>query len=309
MDLDAGISLVPPHVADLGRFDNTHVSDQPEEQLGVFSAAKVLADAARIRRGLENVHTFTRRRTVSTGNGLVSTAGMAGVSTTSGLVSTASMAQEVEINIPSPVATKDKAEEWLMRSANSNLQNAEWEDILARVAADKDLVQQLQAGEKYSEEDLPRKLVELVNQIKDVICSQRAEAKEKQANDSLTDKRLTCQSYIKNTKAVYSIKKLKLLYFEQVKEIFETIMRRVQSFVLMDSELEDKRLKRASQEGLEEPAKRQKIREASGSVPEQSNEESKADELSQEQLQQLMIIVLEERMNVKALHTKYPIID
>ncbi|GKA91252.1 hypothetical protein Tco_0813122, partial [Tanacetum coccineum] len=37
-------------------------------------------------------------------------------------------------------------------------------------------------------------------------------------------------------------------------------------------------------------------------------EESK-DELSQEQLQQLMIIVPEERMNVEALQTKYPIID
>ncbi|GJR24072.1 hypothetical protein Tco_0972599 [Tanacetum coccineum] len=108
MDLDAGISLVPPHVSYQGRFDDTHVSDQPEEQLGVFSAAKVLADAARIRRGVENVYTYTRRRTISTGSGLVSTAGMAGVSTSSRLVSTAGMAQEVEINIPSPVATKDK---------------------------------------------------------------------------------------------------------------------------------------------------------------------------------------------------------
>ncbi|GJX04475.1 hypothetical protein Tco_0190391 [Tanacetum coccineum] len=35
----------------------------------------------------------------------------------------------------------------------------------------------------------------------------------------------------------------------------------------------------------------------------------KADELSQEQLQQLMIIVPEEGMNVEALQTKYPIID
>ncbi|GKG01308.1 hypothetical protein Tco_0306013, partial [Tanacetum coccineum] len=46
MDLDVGISLVPPHVADQGRFDDTQVSDQPKEQLGVFSAVKVLADAA-----------------------------------------------------------------------------------------------------------------------------------------------------------------------------------------------------------------------------------------------------------------------
>ncbi|GJR81715.1 hypothetical protein Tco_0152500 [Tanacetum coccineum] len=101
MDLDAGISLVPPHDADQGRLDDTHVSDQPEEQLGVFSAAKVLADAARIRRGVENVHTYTRRRTVSTGSGLVSTAGMA---------------QEVEINIPSPIATKDKCKAVIQES-------------------------------------------------------------------------------------------------------------------------------------------------------------------------------------------------
>ncbi|GKC23466.1 hypothetical protein Tco_1025616 [Tanacetum coccineum] len=38
-------------------------------------------------------------------------------------------------------------------------------------------------------------------------------------------------------------------------------------------------------------------------------EEPKVDELSQEQLQQLMIIVPEEGMNVEALQTKYPIID
>ncbi|GJV76898.1 hypothetical protein Tco_1508482 [Tanacetum coccineum] len=68
-------------------------------------------------------------------------------------------------------------------------------------------------------------------------------------------------------------------------------MWRVKSFMPMDSELEDKRLKRV------------------GSVQEQSDEEPKADELSQEQLQQLMIIVPEEGMNVEALQTKYPIID
>ncbi|GJT25468.1 hypothetical protein Tco_0895405, partial [Tanacetum coccineum] len=43
--------------------------------------------------------------------------------------------------------------------------------------------------------------------------------------------------------------------------------------------LKDKRLKTACQEGLEEPAKRQKIREALGSVQEQIDEEPKADEL------------------------------
>ncbi|GJR83709.1 hypothetical protein Tco_0154494 [Tanacetum coccineum] len=57
-------------------------------------------------------------------------------------------------------------------------------------------------------------------------------------------------------------------------------MRRVQSFVPMDSELEVQRLKRVGQEVLEEPVKRQKIGEA-----------------------------LVEEVYVEALQVKYPIID
>ncbi|GJS80570.1 hypothetical protein Tco_0730451 [Tanacetum coccineum] len=49
LDLDAGISLVPPHAADQGKIDDTQISDQPEKQLGVFSVATALADAARRR--------------------------------------------------------------------------------------------------------------------------------------------------------------------------------------------------------------------------------------------------------------------
>ncbi|GJZ95446.1 hypothetical protein Tco_0667780 [Tanacetum coccineum] len=62
LDLDARISLVPPHAEDQGRFDETHISDLPEELLGVFSAATALADAARRRRSVENVQTYIRRR-------------------------------------------------------------------------------------------------------------------------------------------------------------------------------------------------------------------------------------------------------
>ncbi|GJV96146.1 putative ribonuclease H-like domain-containing protein [Tanacetum coccineum] len=74
IDQDARVTLVTP----------THSQeDQPEDQLGVFSAAKVLADAA------TNVHTYTkRRRAVSTGSGRVST-GSGRVSTVSRSFSTA----------------------------------------------------------------------------------------------------------------------------------------------------------------------------------------------------------------------------
>ncbi|GJY61481.1 hypothetical protein Tco_0462138 [Tanacetum coccineum] len=91
--------------------DNSQ-EDQPEDQLGVLSAAKVLADAAK-----KNANTYTRRRrAVSTGNGEVSTVSRLfstaeeSVSTdgASMPVSTAGMVQEVNISIPSPVVVKDK---------------------------------------------------------------------------------------------------------------------------------------------------------------------------------------------------------
>ncbi|GJR78963.1 hypothetical protein Tco_0149748 [Tanacetum coccineum] len=97
------------------------------------------------------------------------------------------------------------------------------------------------------------------------------------------------------------LKRLKALSFEEVKEIFEAIMRKVQSFVPMDSELEVQRLKRAGQDVVEEPAKRQRTREALGLVQEQIGEEPKAEELSQEQLHQMMMVIPVEEVELKML--------
>ncbi|GKC42316.1 hypothetical protein Tco_1060038, partial [Tanacetum coccineum] len=104
IDQDAGITLVTPT-------KDSSQEDQLEDQLGVFSAAKVLADAAK------NVHIYTRRRrAVSTGSGRVSIASRLfstaeeSVSTAGASmpVSTVGMVQEVNISIPSSVVIKDK---------------------------------------------------------------------------------------------------------------------------------------------------------------------------------------------------------
>ncbi|GJR56100.1 hypothetical protein Tco_1406621 [Tanacetum coccineum] len=95
IDQDAGVTLVTP----------TQGEDQPEDQLGVLSTAKILADAAKT-----NVYTYTRRRrAVSTSSGGISTAKEL-VSTTgvSMPISITGMVQEVNIIIPSPVIVKDK---------------------------------------------------------------------------------------------------------------------------------------------------------------------------------------------------------
>ncbi|GJU10550.1 hypothetical protein Tco_1132946 [Tanacetum coccineum] len=156
--------------------------------------------------------------------------------------------QQIQISRDEEVAQKlqeefDATERQRMAQVHQTAQgfiDAEWDDVLARVIADEDFVQQLQVA-KRNKPMTP------------------AQQKDYMSN------------YIKNQEGGYSIKQLKSLSFEQVKEIFETTMRRVQSFVPMDSELEVQRLKRA------------------GSGEEQSAEKEK--ELSEEELHKLLVIV------------------
>ncbi|GKE94452.1 hypothetical protein Tco_1579307 [Tanacetum coccineum] len=62
LDLDAKTSLVHPHAVDQGRINDTQINDKLEEQLGVFSVATALADAATRRQSVENVKIYTKRR-------------------------------------------------------------------------------------------------------------------------------------------------------------------------------------------------------------------------------------------------------
>ncbi|GJV07070.1 putative ribonuclease H-like domain-containing protein [Tanacetum coccineum] len=109
LDMDAGISLVPLHVADEGRNDDIQIYDQPVEQLGVFSAATALADAAKRRRSVETAQTYTRRRRfISTGSG--------GVSTASRTVSTADVSTASELGSTAGVKAKDKGKAIMQES-------------------------------------------------------------------------------------------------------------------------------------------------------------------------------------------------
>ncbi|GJS78758.1 hypothetical protein Tco_0728639 [Tanacetum coccineum] len=92
-------------------------------------------------------------------------------------------------------------------------------------------------------------------------------------------------------------------FFDKIKTLFETIMRKVNTFVPIESEVDRAVLKlaaesskRAAEEELDqESSKRQKTGESSELAEEPRDKE--ADELSQEELQQMMIIVPEQGMN------------
>ncbi|GJY28502.1 hypothetical protein Tco_0404269 [Tanacetum coccineum] len=118
----------------------------------------------------------------------------------------------------------------------------------------------------------------------------------------------------------HTLQQLKRYSFDELKELFETIMKNVNTFVPMEtgdrgraSELvagssqatiidsaEVGSSKRATEAELDhEGSKRQKTNEALGSVQEQTEEEEK--ELSQEDLQQMIMVVPVEEVFVEAL--------
>ncbi|GKC99047.1 hypothetical protein Tco_1169322, partial [Tanacetum coccineum] len=191
----------------------------------------------------------------------------------------------------------------------STFNTEEWDNIQAQIEADEELAHRLQAQERegYSKADKARLLVELINERKRKFAQLRAEQRRNKPMTQAQQRTYMC-NYIKHMGS-HTLQQLKKLSFDEIKELFETTMKRVNTFTPMESDdtvpkvVAGSSKRDAEQELNQESSKRQKIGE--GSEP---AEESK-DELSQEQLQQLMIIVPEEGMNVESLQTKYPIID
>ncbi|GKA49476.1 hypothetical protein Tco_0742549 [Tanacetum coccineum] len=113
----------------------------------------------------------------------------------------------------------------------------------------------------------------------------------------------------------HTLQQLKRISFDELKALFETTMRRVHTFHLIESEgdkiipkIAAKSSKRTTEEELEqESSKRQKTNEASGSVQEQPDEEEK--ELSQEDLHQIMMVVPVEEVYVEALQDMLKVFD
>ncbi|GJW06295.1 putative ribonuclease H-like domain-containing protein [Tanacetum coccineum] len=106
---------------------------------------------------------------------------------------------------------------------------------------------------------------------------------------SVAEVRKNMMVYLKN-QGGYKMKDFKGMSYDDIRPIFEKVWDQIHSFVPMDSEEEVQRLKRAGQDVEAEPAKRQRTEEVSESVQEQTDEEPKTDELSQEQLNQMKII-------------------
>ncbi|GJY73977.1 putative ribonuclease H-like domain-containing protein [Tanacetum coccineum] len=139
------------------------------------------------------------------------------------------------------------------------------EDIRARVKADEELTQKLQAEEmdKYSEVDQARMIVDMINQRKRYFAAQKAKAK-RNKHMTQAQQRTYMSNYVKHMGS-HTLQQLKKLSFDEVKELFEITMKRVNNFTPMESDetvlkVIAKTSKRdAEQERIQEISKRQNI--------------------------------------------------
>nr|GEX93261.1 uncharacterized mitochondrial protein AtMg00810-like [Tanacetum cinerariifolium] len=247
--------------------------DQLEDQLRVLSAAKILFDATR-------VHTNSRRRrAVSTGRDGVGTTSRI-ISTAEETVSTAGVSMpvstaEIAQRLQEEIKAAERQRMAQVHQAAQTFTEDEWENIRVRVEANEEITQKLQAEEreKYSEDDRTKMLVDLINQRKKLFAQQRAKAKRNKPMIQAQQRTYMIQDFIPVEK-------------EGDKEVSKLAGAGGS--------------KRDAKEELDQrSSKKQKTDEASGSVQEQPVKEEK--ELSQEDLQQLMIIAPEQGMNVEEL--------
>nr|GEU95061.1 hypothetical protein [Tanacetum cinerariifolium] len=263
-------------------------------------------------------------RLFSTAKESVSTAGASMPVSTAGasmLVNTACMVQEVNISIPSSVAVKDKGKGEMEEYEDEQTKRTKLQleqDRLGHKAAvrlqeelDKEERQRMarvhEAAQSFTEEEWEniRARVEVDEEL-----TQRLQAKER------------------NMYSEVDQEKMLKLSFNEIKELFETTVKRVNTFVPIETEvrgrasvlvarssqatitnfIEVESFKRATEAELNyEGSKRQKTNKALGSVQEQPDEEE--NELSQEDLQQMTMVVPVEEVYVEALQVKYLIID
>ncbi|GJT53630.1 putative ribonuclease H-like domain-containing protein [Tanacetum coccineum] len=156
-------------------------------------------------------------------------------------------------------------------------------------------------GKSISEVDQARMLVDLINQRKRYFATQKAEAKR---NKPMTQaqQRTYISNYIKHIGS-HTMQQLKRYTFDELKEIFETIMKHVSTFTSIEtedkereSELVARSSKRPKAEHDEESVKKHKLKE---------------NDAKKEELRACLDIVSRDEiaMDFETLATTYPIID
>ncbi|GJV24571.1 hypothetical protein Tco_1377266 [Tanacetum coccineum] len=115
--------------------------------------------------------------------------------------------------------------------------------------------------------------------------------------------------YLKNM-AGYKMNYFKGISYDEIRPIFEEEYNKIQTLFKKDTEVEKTMTKKVAEETLlQESFKKLRATEASRSEPIQEQQTEESQELSEEELQKLLVTVPVEEIYVEALQVKYPIIN
>ncbi|GJU06317.1 hypothetical protein Tco_1122747 [Tanacetum coccineum] len=134
----------------------------------------------------------------------------------------------------------------------------DWDAIRAKLEANAELTKDV-LGKDVPEQDFAKRMVDMVNQRKKHFAEERAKAKR---NKPMTQSqlRIYMSNYLKN-QGTWKLSQLKKLSFEEIKEEFDKLVQRIDTFVPMDFEATKAKLKRYGEELQTKTSKKQKIDE------------------------------------------------
>ncbi|GKD17745.1 hypothetical protein Tco_1206903 [Tanacetum coccineum] len=135
----------------------------------------------------------------------------------------------------------------------------EWHNVQAMMDADYQMAQQLQTQEqeKLSIKEKSKLFVQLLEARKKHFAVLRAQEK-RNKQPTKAQKRNTMSTYLKNM-AGYKQNQLKNKSFDEIQKLFDKAMKRVNTFVEMDTELVEGSSKRTGTELEQEVTKKQKV--------------------------------------------------
>ncbi|GKA76920.1 putative ribonuclease H-like domain-containing protein [Tanacetum coccineum] len=144
-----------------------------------------------------------------------------------------------------------------IEEANKALTN-EWDDIQAKVDVDYQMAQRLQQEEqeKLTDTEKAKLFVQLLEARKKHFAAKRAE-KQRSKPPTQAQQRKLMSTYLKNIDG-WKLNQLKNKSFKNIQKLFNIAMKRVNSFVDMDTEVVEGSSKRAGSELRSESAKKQK---------------------------------------------------
>ncbi|GJZ34289.1 hypothetical protein Tco_0580106, partial [Tanacetum coccineum] len=205
---------------------------------------------------------------------------------------------------------EEEEEERLAREKAQQMEEANiaWDDVQAKIKADYQLAQRLQAQEQeeLTDEEKSRLFVQFLEQRRKHFSAKRAEEKRNRPPTRAQQRSIMC-TYLKNMEG-WKPKSLKNKSFANIQELFDKAMKRVNTFIDYRTELVEENSKKAEAEIAQERSSKRSEEE----LEQESSKKQKVEEDKETaELQSLIEIVPDEEevtIDTIPLATKPPTI-